>query len=95
ISRYIGSLVSDFHRNLLRGGIFMYPSSEIYPIGKLRLVYECNPMAFIAEQSGGRASDGYRRILDIKPESLHQKIPYFVGSSEMVNKVEAFIRTNS
>ncbi|MDT8401903.1 MAG: class 1 fructose-bisphosphatase [Bacteroidales bacterium] len=94
ISRYIGSLVSDFHRNMLKGGIYMYPSSEIYPSGKLRLVYECNPMAFIAEQSGGKASDGYSRIMEIKPDSLHQKTPYFVGSAEMVNKVEEFIRLN-
>ncbi|MFO7851766.1 MAG: class 1 fructose-bisphosphatase [Bacteroidota bacterium] len=93
VSRYIGSLVSDFHRNLLRGGIFMYPSSEAYPSGKLRLVYECNPMAFIAEHAGGKASDGYNRILDIKPESLHQKTPYFVGSVNMVKKVEEFIRS--
>ncbi len=70
----------------------MYPSSEIYPSGKLRLVYECNPMAFIAEQSGGMASDGSQRILDLKPDSLHQKTPYFVGSLEMVQKVEEFIR---
>lgn len=90
ISRYIGSLVSDFHRNLLKGGIYMYPSSEIYPLGKLRLVYECNPIAFIAEQTGGKASDGKRRILEIKPDSLHQKTPYFVGSSDMVSKVEEF-----
>ncbi|HCC71461.1 MAG TPA: fructose-bisphosphatase class I, partial [Bacteroidales bacterium] len=91
VSRYIGSLVSDFHRNLLKGGIYMYPSSEIYPNGKLRLVYECNPIAFIAEQSGGIASDGTKRILEIKPESLHQKTPYFVGSANMVKKVEEFI----
>lgn len=91
ISRYIGSLVSDFHRNLLKGGIYMYPESESYPNGKLRLVYECNPMAFIAEESGGMASDGANRILDIKPESLHQKTPYFVGSIDMVKKVEEFI----
>ena len=95
ISRYIGSLVSDFHRNLLKGGIYMYPESESYPDGKLRLVYECNPMAFIAEQSGGRASDGYRRILEIEPESLHQKSPYYVGSPDMVNRVENFIRLDS
>ena len=94
VSRYIGSLVSDFHRNLLKGGIYMYPSSEIYPRGKLRLVYECNPMALIAEQSGGKASDGYNRIMEIKPDSLHQKTPYFVGSVEMVNRVEEFIRLN-
>jgi len=94
VSRYIGSLVSDFHRNLLKGGIYMYPSSEIYPNGKLRLVYECNPIAFIAEQSGGMASDGIGRILDINPESLHQKTPYFVGSTDMVKKVKEFISTH-
>lgn len=93
-SRYIGSLVSDFHRNLLKGGIYMYPSSEIYPEGKLRLVYECNPMAFIAENAGGMASEGTKRILDIKPGSLHQKTPYFVGSTEMVSLIEKFIKNN-
>ncbi|MCF8223604.1 MAG: class 1 fructose-bisphosphatase [Bacteroidales bacterium] len=93
-SRYIGSLVSDFHRNLLKGGIYMYPSSEIYPDGKLRLVYECNPMAFIAENAGGMASEGTKRILDIKPGSLHQKTPYFVGSTEMVSLIEEFIKNN-
>ncbi len=92
VSRYIGSLVSDFHRNLLKGGIYMYPSSEAYPNGKLRLVYECNPIAFIAEHAGGMASDGINRIVDLKPESLHQKTPYFVGSVDMVQKVEEFIR---
>lgn len=92
VSRYIGSLVSDFHRNLLKGGIYMYPSSEAYPIGKLRLVYECNPIAFIAEHAGGMASNGINRILGLQPESLHQKTPYFVGSVDMVNKVEEFIR---
>lgn len=91
ISRYIGSLVSDFHRNLLKGGIYMYPESESYPSGKLRLVYECNPMALIAEQSGGMATDGARRILEYIPESLHQKIPFYVGSPDMVRKVESFI----
>jgi fructose-1,6-bisphosphatase I len=94
VSRYIGSLVSDFHRNLLKGGIYMYPRSESYPDGKLRLVYECNPIAFIAEQSGGKASDGRKRIMEIKPESLHQKTPYFVGSTMMVEKVEEFIGEN-
>jgi len=94
-SRYIGSLVSDFHRNLLKGGIFMYPSTEGYPSGKLRLLYECNPIAFIAEQSGGKATDGAgNRILDIKPESLHQRVPFFVGSRKMVNKVEELIIEN-
>lgn len=94
ISRYIGSLVSDFHRNLLKGGIYLYPESESYPSGKLRLVYECNPMAFIAEQSGGIASDGLNRIMEIPPESLHQKVPFYVGSPDMVNAVERFIGDN-
>lgn len=72
----------------------MYPKSEAHPDGKLRLLYECNPIALLAEKSGGKASDGYRRILDLEPKSLHQKTPYFVGSAEMVNKVEEFIRLN-
>ena len=91
-SRYIGSLVADFHRNLLKGGIFLYPSTASYPSGKLRLLYECNPIAFIAEQAGGRATDGRgRRILDIKPESLHQRVPLYVGSRQMVERAEDFI----
>jgi fructose-1,6-bisphosphatase I len=94
ISRYIGSLVSDFHRNLLKGGIYMYPESESYPTGKLRLVYECNPMAYIAEQAGGVAIDGNNRILEIVPESLHQKVPFYIGSPEMVNTLENFIKEN-
>jgi fructose-1,6-bisphosphatase I len=92
-SRYIGSLVSDFHRNLLKGGIFMYPENEIAPKGKLRLVYECNPIAFIAEQAGGMASDGCYRILKITPDSLHQRSPFYVGSKNMVRKVEEFLAT--
>lgn len=91
-SRYIGSLVSDFHRNLLKGGIFLYPENEIAPKGKLRLVYECNPIAFIASQAGGHASDGNRKILDITPESLHQRSPFYVGSKNMVEKTEEFLR---
>jgi fructose-1,6-bisphosphatase I len=91
ISRYIGSLVSDFHRNLLRGGIFLYPENEIAPQGKLRLVYECNPIAFIAEQAGGAASDGIRQILKITPGSLHQRSPLYAGSKKMVRKVEEFL----
>lgn len=90
-ARYIGSLVADFHRNLLKGGIFMYPASSKAPNGKLRLVYECNPMAFIAEQAGGKAKNGTCRILDIKPEGLHQRTPFFIGSEEMVNELEDFI----
>lgn len=77
-SRYIGSLVSDLHRNLLKGGIYLYPTGTKSPKGKLRLLYECNPLAFITEQAGGRATDGYQRIMDIKPEELHQRVAYFV-----------------
>lgn len=91
-SRYIGSLVADFHRNMLKGGIFLYPETENTPKGKLRLIYECNPIAFLAEQAGGKASDGKQRILDIKPESLHQRIPFYTGSLEMVKKVEEFLK---
>ena len=91
-SRYIGSMVSDIHRNLLYGGIYMYPADSRNPNGKLRLMYECNPMAFIVEQAGGRASNGKQRMLDIKPSSLHQRIPIFIGSEEDVLLVEKFIR---
>jgi fructose-1,6-bisphosphatase I len=90
-SRYIGSLVSDFHRNMIKGGIYLYPTSSIGPKGKLRLLYECNPMAFLAEQSNGKASDGFRRILDIKPTELHQRVPFFCGSKKMVEKAEEFM----
>ncbi len=90
-SRYIGSLVSDFHRNLLKGGIFLYPEYENAPRGKLRLVYECNPISFLAEQAGGKASDGHRRILDLEPSSLHERAPFYVGSANMVNKLEEFL----
>lgn len=89
-SRYIGSLVADFHRNLLRGGIYIYPGTKKAPKGKLRLLYECNPLAFIAEQAGGRATDGQRRILDIQPVELHQRVPFFVGSKDMVEKADKF-----
>jgi fructose-1,6-bisphosphatase I len=91
-SRYIGSLVADFHRNLLQGGIFLYPSTLNYPDGKLRLLYECNPMAFLIEQAGGIASDGFKRVMEIKPTELHQRVPFFVGSKNMVQRVEAFMR---
>jgi fructose-1,6-bisphosphatase I len=95
-SRYIGSLVSDFHRNMLKGGIYLYPRSNAYPEGKLRLTYECNPIAFLAEQSGGKASDGAgNRILEIQPQSIHQRVPFFVGSSGMVEQLERFIAINS
>lgn len=90
-SRYIGSLVSDFHRNMIKGGIYLYPTSSKAPNGKLRLLYECNPMAFIAEQAGGKASDGYRRIMEIKPTELHQRVPFFCGSKNMVAKAEEFM----
>jgi fructose-1,6-bisphosphatase I len=79
-SRYIGSLVADFHRTLLKGGIFLYPPTQEQPGGKLRLMYEANPLAFIAEQAGGIASSGKGRILDIKPEGIHQRTPLIVGS---------------
>ncbi len=90
-ARYIGSLVSDFHRNMIKGGIYIYPTSSKSPKGKLRLLYECNPIAFIAEQAGGSASDGYQRILNIKPKELHQRVPFFCGSKNMVAKAEEFM----
>ena len=90
-ARYIGSLVSDFHRNMIKGGIYIYPTSSVGPQGKLRLLYECNPMAFLAEQAGGKATDGYRRIMEIKPTELHQRVPFFCGSTNMVNDAEQFM----
>jgi len=90
-SRYIGSLVSDFHRNMIKGGIYLYPTSSKSPQGKLRLLYECNPIAFLAEQANGKATDGYVRIMDLKPTELHQRVPIFCGSSKMVEKAEAFM----
>ncbi|MEE8162933.1 MAG: class 1 fructose-bisphosphatase [Anaerolineae bacterium] len=93
--RYIGTLVADFHRNLLAGGIFMYPADTRdarKPHGKLRLLYEAAPLAFIVEQAGGRASDGTQDIMQIQPESLHQRVPLFIGSREDVDKTEQFIR---
>lgn len=90
-SRYIGSLVSDFHRNLLMGGVFLYPQNPKLPEGKLRLVYECNPIAFIAEQAGGAASDGKMRVLDKIPEVLHQRSPFYAGSRNMVERIELLI----
>ncbi|GIK21893.1 MAG: class 1 fructose-bisphosphatase [Ignavibacterium sp.] len=91
-ARYIGSMVADIHRNLLYGGIFMYPADSRNPNGKLRLMYECNPMAFLVEQAGGRASDGKQRILEVQPKSLHQRTPIFIGSEEDVLLVEKFLR---
>ncbi|WWO98871.1 MAG: class 1 fructose-bisphosphatase [Candidatus Dasytiphilus stammeri] len=93
--RYTGSLVADFHRNLLQGGIFIYPENSTHPQGKLRLLYECNPMAFIAEQAGGKASNGVSRILEINPITLHQCCPLFIGNNKMVDDVEAFIKKYS
>lgn len=91
-SRYIGSLVSDFHRNMIKGGIYIYPNTSKNPNGKLRLLYECNPMAFIAEQAGGKASNGFVPILDLKPTELHQRVPFFCGSKLMVDKAEEFMK---
>lgn len=91
-SRYIGSLVSDFHRNMIKGGIYIYPSTSQSPNGKLRLLYECNPMALLAEQAGGKCSDGFTRILELQPTELHQRVPFFCGSIEMVEKAEEFMR---
>jgi fructose-1,6-bisphosphatase I len=90
-SRYVGSLVADFHRNLLYGGIFMYPADSKNVNGKLRLLYEANPLALIVEQAGGKATNGKQRILDIQPENLHQRVPLFIGSEFDVNEVEKFI----
>lgn len=94
-SRYIGSLVSDFHRNMIKGGIYIYPSYANAPNGKLRLLYECNPMAFITEQAGGIASDGFNRIMEIEPTELHQRVPFFCGSKKMVEKAEEFMRMDA
>jgi fructose-1,6-bisphosphatase I len=88
-SRYIGSLVADFHRTLLTGGVFLYPPTAAYPGGKLRLMYEANPIAFLAEQAGGLATDGDRNILDVPPTSLHQRTPLFVGSREEIERLLA------
>ena len=94
-SRYIGSLVADFHRTLLKGGIFMYPADTKSPQGKLRLLYEAAPMGMICEQAGGRASDGQNRILDLTPETLHQRTPLYLGSSDIVAMAECFLTETS
>ena len=86
-ARYIGSMVADFHRNLIKGGVFMYPATEKAPNGKLRLMYECNPMAFLTEQAGGKASTGAIRILEVEPTELHQRVPVLMGSADMVDEV--------
>lgn len=93
-ARYIGSLVADFHRNLLKGGIYIYPSTSKAPNGKLRLLYEANALAFIAEQAGGKATDGTQRIMDILPESLHQRTPLYIGSMKMVDEVEGILKAH-
>ncbi len=94
-TRYIGSLISDFHRNMLRGGIYIYPGTKKNPKGKLRLMYECIPVAFLAEQAGGKASDGFRRILDIPIREIHQRTPLFIGSKTMVEKAEYLMKEYS
>lgn len=87
--RYIGTLVSDFHRGLIKGGIFLYPADQRNPQGKLRLLYEANPLAFVAEAAGGAASAGYGRILDIVPTAIHERVPLFIGSKDLVREVES------
>lgn len=93
--RYIGSMVSDFHRNMIKGGIYIYPTSSKAPNGKLRLLYECNPMAFLTEQAGGKATDGYKRIMEIEPRELHERASIFCGSKKMVEKAEMFMQKSS
>jgi len=93
--RYIGSMVADFHRNMIKGGIFIYPVTKQSPNGKLRLLYECNPLAFIAEQAGGKATNGSKRILEVQPKGLHDRVPIFIGSTEMVEKAESFLKQHS
>ena len=90
-ARFMGSLVADFHRNLIKGGIYIYPKTTAAPLGRLRLLYECAPLAWIAEESGGKATDGTQRILDIVPTDLHQRTPYFIGSTQMVEKAESYM----
>lgn len=90
--RYIGSMVADVHRNLIKGGIFMYPGTTDKPKGKLRLLYECNPFAFIVERAGGMATNGVERILTLKPEQLHQRTPFFVGSKTMMEELDTFLQ---
>ena len=91
-ARFMGSLVADFHRNLIKGGIYIYPKTTAAPLGRLRLLYECAPLAWIAEEAGGKATDGTQRILDIVPSDLHQRTPYFIGSTQMVEKAESYMK---
>ena len=93
--RYIGSLVADFHRNLIKGGIYFYPTTPAAPKGRLRLLYECNPLAFVIEQAGGLATDGVQRIMSIKPTELHQRVGFIVGSKQMVEKLQECLDTTS
>lgn len=93
-SRYIGSLVSDFHRNLIKGGIYLYPPTSQHSNGKLRLLYECNPIAFLAEQAGGSASNGTKRVMEVEPKELHQRTPFYCGNIGMVQRIESFLREN-
>jgi fructose-1,6-bisphosphatase I len=88
--RYVGSMVADVHRNLIKGGIFMYPGTTDKPKGKLRLLYECNPFAFIVEVAGGKATNGKQRILDVKPTELHQRSALFIGSKSMMDELESY-----
>ncbi|MFY0683605.1 MAG: class 1 fructose-bisphosphatase [Balneola sp.] len=90
-ARYIGSMVADLHRTLIKGGIFIYPHSKRYPSGKLRLMYECNPLSFIIEQAGGMATDGHRRIMEIEPKAIHEQTPIYIGSKENVSQVMDFL----
>src|SRR5690606_13976635 len=90
--RYIGSMVSDVHRNLIKGGIFMYPATTDRPNGKLRLLYECNSLAFLVEVAGGKATNGIQRILEVEPHELHQRSPLFIGSSNMMAELEECLR---
>ncbi len=93
--RYVGSMVADVHRNLIKGGIFMYPGTTDKPNGKLRLLYECNPFAYILEKAGGKATNGKQRIVEIQPTELHQRTPFFVGSRGMMEELESYLLTGS
>ena len=93
-SRYIGSLVSDFHRNLIKGGIYLYPPTSQHPNGKLRLLNECNPITFLAEQAGGAASNGTKRVMEVEPKKLHQRTPFYCGNKSMVQRIESFLEEN-
>ncbi|MDZ7682968.1 MAG: hypothetical protein U5J63_14945 [Fodinibius sp.] len=93
--RYTGSLVTDFHRNLLKGGIYMYPRCDRSPNGKLRLLYECNALAMLCEQAGGKASNGEKQVQSLQPTSFHQRIPFYVGSANMVEQAMSYVANTS